>query len=181
MRRNQAVCGAVALAADEVQKRQIKGVCPGPGIECEAYGCVHIDVNLSEWNLPCVERIDAVSDGILCRQFNVAAISLAGSFEQIDGKIGSYLRNIAAVPVSKFSVLIEEGDGTPFSLPGKEFGTLDGFGQLKNPLKIPVPELSEDTAQLSKELRSELTVFRRGDLPFALGREARGDKEHAQE
>ena len=172
---------AAALTADQVQKRQIKGIRSGPGIECETHGRVHIDVNLVERDLPCVERIDAVSDGILCRQFNVAAISLAGPFEQIDGKIASYFCDAAAVPVPELSVFIEEGDGTPFTLSGQKLGTLDGFGQLKNSLKIAVTELAEDAAQLGEELRSEFAIFRRRNLTFALGREARGDKQHAQE
>src|SRR4029079_2395995 len=86
MRRNQAVGTAATLATNQIKKRKVPCICPGSGIEGETHRRVHIDVNLVEWNLSRIEGVDAVSHGIFCCEFDVATISLACPFEEIDGK-----------------------------------------------------------------------------------------------
>jgi hypothetical protein len=108
-------------------------------------------------------------------------IAAAGSFEDIDGKVGSNLLEVASIPIAQLAVFIEEGNRTPFPFSRYEFVALNGFGQLENPLKIRIAKLAENAAQLVKKLGSECTFVRRWDLSFALGIQKGSDKQQADD
>ena len=142
----------VILFADQKEIRKLEGIRLSLGIISNPDRSIHIDGNLIEVDLSLVKRLNALGHWKLRGKLNRAVFAAANTFKDEYRKIAFDFIEVAAIPVTEFTLFVEECDCPPFALVVDEFGTLDRLSIVKDSLKVGIPEPAEDAAQLGEKL-----------------------------
>ena len=140
------------MVADQKEIRKLERIGLSLGIESNPDGRIQIDSNLIEADLSLVKCLNALSHRELRRQLNRSMFAAANTFKDEYRKIAFDFIEVAAIPVTEFTLFVEECDCPPFALVVDEFGTLDRSSIVEDALKIRIAEPSEHAAQLNEEL-----------------------------
>ena len=151
-RRIEAIQTFVILFAYQKEIRKLERIGLSLGIESNPDGSIQIDGNFFEADLSSVKCLDALGHREFRRQLDRPMFATANTFKDEDREIAFHFVEVAAVPVAKFTLFVEECDCPPFALVVDEFGALDWLRVVKDSLKIRIPEPSENAAQLDEEL-----------------------------
>ena len=140
------------MFADEKEIWKLERIGLSLGIESNPDGRIQIDSNLIEADLSLVKCLNALSHRELRRQLNRSMFAAANTFKDEYRKIAFDFIEVAAIPVTEFTLFVEECDCPPFALVVDEFGTLDRLSIVEDSLKVGIPEPAEDAAQLGEKL-----------------------------
>jgi hypothetical protein len=112
--------------------------------------------------------MDALGHRKFRRDLHRGPPSSTSALEYVDGEIAFYFIQGRAIPITEFSVFIEEGNFAPLTFIRHKLGTWDGPGCVEGAAQIGIAKTSEDAAKLVEKLGSVIVFLGCGDLSFAL-------------